>query len=80
MKNTWFMGLLDLFGLASVIEVLFWSGRETEDLILIFFVVCITLILSGGWWHGISFLFSDIIRGKEEASRFVGVVNEGCCK
>ena len=31
------------------------------------FVICITLILSGGWWHGISFFFSDIIRGKEEA-------------
>ena len=31
------------------------------------FVVCMTLILSGGWWHGIFFFFSDIIRGKEEA-------------
>ena len=31
------------------------------------FVVCMTLILSGGWCHGISFFFSDIIRGKEEA-------------
>ena len=27
------------------------------------FVVCGTLILSGGWWHGISSFFSDITRG-----------------
>ena len=40
--------------------------RQRERHSFDIFVVCNTLILSGGWWHGISF-FSDIIRGKEEA-------------
>ena len=44
-------------------EVLIWSGRKTRPSFDIF-VVCSTLILSGGWWHGISSFFLILFEGK----------------
>ena len=39
------------------------------------FVVCITIILSGGWWHGISFFFLILFEGKRRPGEFkIGLV------
>ena len=56
----WGKGLVWL----SVSEVLIWSGRETEGLVLVFMSFCSTLILSGGWWHGISSFFLILLEGR----------------
>ena len=50
----------------SVSEVLIWSGRETEYLVLIFLSF---VVFNFKWWVvAWNFIFfSDIIRGKEEA-------------
>ena len=39
------------------------------------FVVCITFILSGGWWHGISFFLLILFEGKKRRGEFkIGLV------
>ena len=39
------------------------------------FVVCITLTLSGGWWHGISFFFLILFEGKRRRGEFkIGLI------
>ena len=67
----WGKGLVWL----SVSEVLIWSGRETEGLVLVFMSFCSTLILSGGWWHGISSFFLILFEGKRWWGEFkIGLV------
>ena len=44
-------------------EVLILSRRETRPSFDIF-VVCSTLILSEGWWHGISSIYLVLFKGK----------------
>ena len=34
------------------------------------FVVCSTLVLSGGWWHGISYFFLILYEGKRRRGEF----------
>ena len=56
-------------------EVLIWSGRETEGLVLVFMSFCSTLILSGGWWHGISSFFLILFEGKRWHGEFkIGLI------
>ena len=51
-----------------------WSGRKTRPSFDIF-VVCSTLILSGGWWHGISFFFLILFEGKRRRGEFkIGLI------
>ena len=39
------------------------------------FIICITLILSGGWWHGISFFFLILFEGKRRRDEFkIGLI------
>ena len=56
-------------------EVLIWSGRETEGLVLVFMSFCSTLILSGGWWHGISSFFLILFVEKRRRGEFkIGLI------
>ena len=55
-------------------EVLIWSGRKTRPSFDIF-VVCSTLILSGGWWHGISSFFLILFVEKRRRGEFkIGLI------
>ena len=39
------------------------------------FVVCIALILSGGWWHAISFFFVILFEGRRRRGEFqIGLI------
>ena len=50
-------------------EVLILSRRETRPSFDIF-VVCSTLILSEGWWHGISSIYLVLFKGKRRRGEF----------
>ena len=66
----WGKGLVWL----SVSEVLIWSGRKTRPSFDIF-VVCSTLILSGGWWRRIWSFFLILFEGKRRWGEFkIGLI------
>ena len=50
-------------------EVLILSRREKRPSFDIF-VVCSTLILSEGWWHGISSIYLVLFKGKKRRGEF----------